>query len=87
MPDAVITEGPVRIPQPGRLEPVATPRLPPLPASMLAQHAAFEALAATATLPDATREDRVRAMMANPMVRSYDLAVSLVDDIAANSPG
>jgi 6-phospho-beta-glucosidase len=87
LPDEVITEGPVRIPQPGRLEPVATPPLPPLPASMLAQHAAFEALAATATLPGATRDDRVRAMMANPMVRSYDLAVSLVDDIAAGSPG
>lgn len=87
LPDAVITEGPVRIPKPGRLEPVDMPRLPPLPALMLAEHAAFEALAATATLPDATRDDRVRAMMANPMVPSYDLAVSLVDDIAANAPG
>lgn len=87
LPDDVVTEGPVRIPRPGVLEPISAPPLPPLPGAMLAEHAAYEALAVAATAPQATRDDRVRAMFANPMVSSYDMAAALVDDIASGSPG
>ena len=86
LPDDAVTEGPVRIPRPGMLEFLGTPELPPLPRSMLAQHAAFEALAVAATQPGATRVDRVRAMLANPMLTSYDVADGLVRDIESGSP-
>ena len=86
LPADVITEGPVRIVQPGRLESVEVPPLPPLPASMLAQHAAFETMAVEACMPDAGREDRVRALMSNPMVSSYETASALVEDIETGSP-
>jgi len=86
LPDDVVTEGPIRIEKPGQVESLPLEPLPHVPATMLAQHAAFESLAAAAATPDATREDHVRALMANPMVRSYDLAAALVDDIEAGSP-
>ncbi len=86
LPDAAVTEGPVCIPRPGMLEFLGTPELPPLPRSMLAEHAAFEALAVAATQPGATRVDRVRAMLANPMLTSYDMADGLVRDIESGSP-
>ena len=81
LPDAAITEGPVRFPEPRRPEAAAVPALPPLPAQLLAQHAAYEAMAVAATEPGASRADRVRAMLANPMVSSYDQAVALVDEV------
>ena len=74
LPDDVITEGPVRIARPGQVEALPAPALPALPAAILAAHAAFEALAVAATEPEATRADRVRAMLANPMVSTYDMA-------------
>ena len=86
LPDAVITEGPVRFPEPRRPEAVPVPALPPLPAQLLTQHAAYEAMAAAATGPDASHEDRLRAMLANPMVSSYDQAVALVDEVETGSP-
>lgn len=86
LPDEVVTEGPVRIPSPGRLEFVEAPPLPPLAASILVRHAAYEALAVLATLPDATRTDRLRAMLANPMVAGYDMADALVREIESASP-
>lgn len=86
LPDEVITEGPVRIPRPGQLEPVRVPPSPPLAASILAQHAAYEAMAVLATHHAATRADRVRAMLANPMVNGYDMADALVHDIESGSP-
>jgi len=86
LPDDVITEGPARIAQPGRLETLASPSLPPLPASMLARHAAFESMTVEACDTGAMQEDRVRALMANPMVPSYDVAVALVDEIESGSP-
>jgi len=86
LPDDVITEGPARIAQPGRLETLASPSLPPLPASMLARHAAFESMTVEACATGAMQEDRVRALMANPMVPSYDVAVALVDEIESGSP-
>ena len=59
---------------------------PGLPAALLAEHAAYEALAMRACLPEATRDDRVAALMANPMVPSYDVADGLLADIEAGSP-
>ena len=86
LPDDVISEGPVRIPRPGQVEALAVPPLPPLPAAMLAAHARFEAMAVDATSPAAGRVDRVRAMLANPMVSSYDVAADLVGEIESASP-
>lgn len=86
LPERVITEGPVRIPRPGQVEPIGVPPLPPLPAALLAEHAAFEDLAVAATEPEADRTDRVRAMLANPLVATYDTAVRLVNDIETRSP-
>jgi 6-phospho-beta-glucosidase len=86
LPDEVVTEGPVRIPRPGQLEFIETPPLPPLASSILAQHAAYEAMAVMATQPDATRIDRLRAMLANPMVSGYDMADALVRDVETGSP-
>ena len=86
LPDHVITEGPVRISRPGLVEALPVPPLPPLPAAILAEHASFEAMAVDAASPAATRADRVRAMLANPMVSGYDMAAGLVSDIESGSP-
>jgi alpha-galactosidase/6-phospho-beta-glucosidase family protein len=86
LPDYVVTEGPVRIPAPGVVEPLEAAALPPLPASLLAQHAAFEALTVRACAPGATRDDQIAALMSNPMVPSYDVAEGLLADIEAGSP-
>ena len=86
LPDDVITEGPVRIPQPKRIEPLAHVPLPPLPASTLAAHATYESLAVDACSPAASRDDRLRALMANPLVTSFDIAAGLVEHIDSHSP-
>ena len=86
LPEEVVTEGPVRIAAPGVVESLEVTGLPPLPAALLAEHAAYEALAMRACLPEATRDDRVAALMANPMVPSYDVADGLLADIEAGSP-
>ena len=86
LPDEVVTEGPVRIEVPGVIESLETAALPPLPASLLAEHAAYEALAVRACMPGATRDDRIAALMSNPMVPSYDVAEGLLADIEAGSP-
>ena len=87
LPHEVVTEGPVRIPRPGQLEFIETPPLPPLAASVLAEHAAYEAMAVTATLPGATHADRLRAMLANPMVNGFEMADALISDVETGSPG
>jgi 6-phospho-beta-glucosidase len=86
LPDAVVTEGPVRIPRPGRLEPLPVPDLPDLPAATLAAQAAYELLTVAAARPGATRDDRLRALMANPLVTSWDQADALLTAIEARSP-
>ncbi len=86
LPDEVVTEGPVQIAAPGEVESIEVTALPPLPAALLAEHAAYEALAMRACLPGATRDDRIAALMANPMVPSYDVADGLLADIEAGSP-
>ncbi len=76
----------MRFERPRQLEPLDVPDLPPLPAAILAAHAAYEMLTVEATRPEATREDRLRALMANPLVRSFDQADELADDIESGSP-
>lgn len=86
LPDEVVVEGPVRLPGPGVIEAVEVPALPALPAAIVAAHAAYEALAVAAARSGATRTDRLRAMLANPMVGGYDMADALVRDIESGSP-
>lgn len=86
LPDDVVAEGPFRIERPGKVEALEVPALPPLAESMLRAHAAYETMAVAACAPDATRIDRVRALMANPMVPSHDVAAALLGDIVAGSP-
>lgn len=86
LPDAAIAEGPVRFERPGQWRSLDVPDLPPLPAAILAAHAAYEMLAVEATRPEATREDRLRALMANPLVCSFDQAAELANDIESGSP-
>lgn len=86
LPDEVMTEAPIIVDRPRRPRPVDSPALPPLAAEILRQHAAFEVLTVDAVAANATRDDRIRALMANPMVGSYDIAAGLLDDIAAGSP-
>lgn len=86
LPDGVMTEGPVRFPAPRVMEPLPVPPSPPLAAAMLSRHATYEALAAQAIVAGGAPDDLVRALMANPMVGSFDQAVSLVDAILAAGP-
>jgi 6-phospho-beta-glucosidase len=76
-PDAVL-ELAHRAPRPKCLEPLDPPSLPPLPSALLAAHAAYETLTVDALLPGADREARLRALMANPMVKSHDQAAGLL---------
>jgi len=78
--DAVI-EGAISIPLPHKLEILPLPRVPEVPRALLAHHAAFEALTAKALLGNPTEEGLRRALLANPMVRSFDQARGLVDTI------
>jgi alpha-galactosidase/6-phospho-beta-glucosidase family protein len=87
VPDDVIVERPVRFDQPRTVVSIPAPQLPSLPAAILRGHAAYESLAAAAARPSGARMDRVRALMANPLVGTYDLASVLLDDIEAGSPG
>jgi len=86
LPDEVYAEGPVTLPAPGRLEPLPMPRLPPLAATLLTRHAAFEALTVEALRAGSPRLALVRALLANPLVTSHDQAAGLVDAIQAGSP-
>jgi 6-phospho-beta-glucosidase len=83
--DDVIVERPVCFDHPRTVTSIAAPDLPSLPAAILGRHAAYESLAAVAARPSGTRIDRVRALMANPLVTTYDLASILLDDIEARS--
>jgi 6-phospho-beta-glucosidase len=85
LPDSVMTEGPVVFPSPGELAGRPSPELPPVPASLLAQHAAFETLAVEAILAGGPRRLVERALLANPMVRTWDQAAGLADAILSGS--
>jgi 6-phospho-beta-glucosidase len=86
IPAGVVAERSVDLARPGTLEPRGAPNLPPYPASVLARHAAYESLMVEALAGGASRPALVRALAANPMVRSLGQAAALVDQILATSP-
>jgi len=100
LPDDVVVEVPVAVSGGGVLQPLEIAPLPPLPAALLAAHAAFERLTVTALLearggeeadrvsPDEPADDSLlRALAANPMVCTFDQAAGLLEAIHAGSPG
>ncbi len=88
LPDDVIVEGPATMARRGPAEPIPVPELPDLPRGILARHASYERLAATALAAGQPREDDlVRILLANPMVTSMDQARGLAAAIAARTAG
>ena len=85
VPPEVSLEVPHAAPRPRRLVPLEPVARPPLIAALLAAQGAYEALALEAAAPDGSRDARLRALLANPMVRSYDQAVAL-ERLIARSP-
>ena len=89
IPNDATVEFPSIVPG-GRDETLARPlepvRLPPLPAAILAAHAAYETLAVEAILAGSSRGALVRALLANPLVTTFDQASGLVDAILTRSP-
>ena len=81
IPDSVVLELPHRAARPGEL--VALDPIVPtgIPASLLQRHGAYEALTVAALRPEADPDARLRALMANPMVRSFDQARGLLGRI------
>jgi 6-phospho-beta-glucosidase len=57
----------------GRVQPPARVELPPDVAALLSRHCAFEQLAAEAIV-ERDRDKALRALLANPLVKSYDQA-------------
>jgi alpha-galactosidase/6-phospho-beta-glucosidase family protein len=60
--------------------------LPPLPSLLLAQVGTYETLTVDALMPGAPPEARLRALLANPLVRDADRAAALLAAIDAGSP-
>ena len=86
LPSDVIIEGPVRAPVPGRLEAQPVVALPDLPRGLLARHAAYERLAVQALAGQPTAAGLTRALLANPMVTSFDQARALAAAIERTMP-
>jgi 6-phospho-beta-glucosidase len=86
LPDAVLTEGPVSFPASRTMASLPTVPMPGLPGSLLAAHATFEALTVEAISGGSSRRLLLRALLANPMVATYDQAAGLLDAILAGSP-
>jgi len=87
VPEAVVLELPHLAPRPGQLVPL-DPIVPTgIPATLLQQHGTYEALTVEALRRDADPDARLRALLANPMVRSYDQARGLLDRIEQASRG
>lgn len=86
VPDSTIVEVPHVVPRPGQLVALEPPPLPALPALLLAQVGAYEALTVDACVPGAPPEARLRALLANPLVRDADRAAALLAVIDAGSP-
>lgn len=87
LPAAVTTEGPATFPSPGTMTPLPSPALPGLPAAILAAHAHYEALTVDALAAGAPRHLLVRALLANPLVTTWDQATGLVDALLAGPTG
>ncbi len=86
IPAGVVVERSVDLARAGTLKPRRIPDLPLYPASVLARHAAYESLMVEALVAGASRRALVRALAANPMVRSLGQAAALVDQILTMSP-
>jgi 6-phospho-beta-glucosidase len=86
LPDDAVLELSHAAPRPGTL--VASPPapLPSLPAALLSAHAGFEVLAAEGAARGG-RDERLRALVANPLVRSVDQAIDLLDAISQDPNG
>jgi 6-phospho-beta-glucosidase len=86
IPDPVVLELPHVAARPGEFVPL-DPILPTgIPASLLYQHGIYEALTVAAFRPDADPDARLRALAANPMVRSFDQARALLGRIEQSMP-
>ena len=85
VPDPAMIEVAHRL-VPGGFEPLDPPARPELPALLLARHGAYEALAAEALAPGATRTASLRALLANPMVPGWTAAAGLLQAIEERSP-
>jgi len=86
VPAGAVVERAVHVGGPGDLRFRPAPALPPFAASLLGRHAAYEALMVDALTGGSSRRALVRAMAANPMVRSLAQATGLVDKILTASP-
>jgi 6-phospho-beta-glucosidase len=84
-PDSTVIEICHRL-TPGRLEPLEPPERPALPALMLAHSGAYEQLAVAALAGGGSSDARLRAMLANPMVRGWRQATGLLAEIESRSP-
>jgi 6-phospho-beta-glucosidase len=82
-PPTTMIEVAIRV-SPGRLEPLPVPAIPPAVAIWLARHGAYEALAVAATVPGTGRTERLRALLANPMVASLAQARRLLAAIESD---
>jgi alpha-galactosidase/6-phospho-beta-glucosidase family protein len=86
VPDPTIVEVPHVAPRPGEFVALEAAPLPPLPSLLLAQVGTYETLTVDALMPGAPPEARLRALLANPLVRDADRAAALLAAIDAGSP-
>jgi len=86
VPDATVVEIPHVVPRPGELVALPAAVLPALPALLLAQVGTYETLTVDALQPGASPEARLRALLANPLVRDADRAAAILAAIDAGSP-
>jgi 6-phospho-beta-glucosidase len=86
VPDPTIVEVPHVAPRPGEFVALEAAPLPPLPSLLLAQVGTYETLTVDALVPGAPPEARLRALIANPLVRDADRAAALLAAIDAGSP-
>ena len=70
----------------GRLEPLEPATRPPLPSLLLARHGVYEALTVEGLGADAPPEARLRALLANPLIRDLEQAAAVLAEIDARSP-
>lgn len=86
LPDDAVIEIAHMLRRPGELVPLDPPTLPAYPQALLAAHAAYEGLATTAALADGTGDESIRAILSNPMVRTFDQAQVIARELRAPQP-
>jgi 6-phospho-beta-glucosidase len=87
LPATVTTEGPVLFLSPAAVTPLPSPALPGLSAAILAAHAHYEELTVDALAAGAPRHLLTRALLANPLVTTWDQATGLVDALLTGPTG